>query len=97
MNVARLQLADLSDLSKDLDPRAWRSRRAMKRLDGIRAALRKIETGFLSHLVIGSKDNVARRVYRKLVDSIDYFRRSYGASAKPSERLYRSQWPSRRF
>jgi hypothetical protein len=87
MNVARLQLADLSDLSADLDARVWRSKRAIGRLDGIRGALRKIETGYLTHVVIGTKHKVAQRVYRKLVNSIDYFRRAYSASAKPSEAI----------
>jgi hypothetical protein len=87
MNVARLQLADLSDLSADLDARAWRSKRAIRRLDGIHAALRKIETGYLTHVVIGTKHRVAQRVHRKLLDSIDYFRRAYSAGAKPSEAI----------
>jgi hypothetical protein len=87
MNAARLQLAHLSDLSADLDARAWRSKRAMRNLDGIRAALRTIETGYLTHVVIGTKHKLAQRVYRKLVDSIDYFRRAYSAGAKPSEAI----------
>lgn len=76
MNGAHLQRADLSDLSADLDARAWRSKRAIRRLDGVRGVLRKIETGCLTHVVIGTKHKVAQRVHRKLVDSIDYFRRA---------------------
>ncbi|MES2834926.1 MAG: hypothetical protein V4707_09500 [Pseudomonadota bacterium] len=81
MNAARLQLAELSDLNADLDPVTWSSRKAVKKLDGIREALDAVERGYLEHYILGDRSKWKARVYRKLMDSIDYFRRSLSAGA----------------
>ena len=81
MNVAQLQLAELSDLNADIDPVAWSRRKAVKKLEAIRVALEQVEAGYLQHHVLGERKKVKARVYRKLLDSIDYFRRSFSASA----------------
>jgi hypothetical protein len=87
MNAARLQLAELSDLNADIDPIAWSSRRAGRKLEGIRQALATIETGYLEHHVLGDRSKLKARIFRKMLDSIDYFRRSFSAGAKDSEAI----------
>jgi hypothetical protein len=85
MNAARLQLAELSDLNAEIDPRAWTKRRAGRQLEAIRTALAAVEAGYLEHHVLGKKGKLKARIYRKLIDSLDYFRRAYSAGAKESE------------
>jgi hypothetical protein len=85
MNAARLQLAELSDLNADIDPRAWSSPRAVDRLERIRLALNALETGYLKHHVLGGRQKLKARVYRKVMTSLDYFRRSYSAGARENE------------
>jgi hypothetical protein len=85
MNVARLELAELSDLNADIDPKAWSSKAAARRLEGVRSALAKVEEGYLRHNVLGNRELLKARVYRKILDSLDHFRRSFSAAAKPSD------------
>ena len=87
MNKASLDLAHLSDLNTDIDPAAWNTPKARKNLVPLRDMLRTIETGYLGHVSLSSPHKVARRVFHKLMDSIDYFRRSFSADAKPSEQV----------
>lgn len=81
MNAARIQLAELSDLNADIDPVAWSGKRATKKLDAIRTALQAIEAGYFEHHVLGDRKALKANIYRKLLDSVDYFRRSMSASA----------------
>ena len=66
MNAARLQLAELSDLNADIDPRAWSSPRAVDRLERIRLALNALETGYLKHHVLGDRQKLKAQVTVKL-------------------------------
>jgi hypothetical protein len=85
MNAAWLELALLSDLNVDIDPRAWAREKAQKRLSSLNETISGIEKGFLNHSILGSRDALRGRVYRKLVTSIDFFRRSFSAGVRPSE------------
>jgi hypothetical protein len=87
MHSARLELAELSDVSAEIDTRAWSSKRAAKRLGAIRAALEKVEAGYLEHWILGDREMLRARIYRKLVDSIDHFRRGYSAAANDGEKI----------
>jgi hypothetical protein len=85
MNVGRLELAQLSDVNVDIDPRHWRRKKAKGHLSDLRQALSAIESGYLNHVILNSKDAVAQRVFRKLIISIDAFRRSFSAGARHTE------------
>lgn len=85
MNAARLQLSELSDLNVEIYPRTWTRRSAGRQLEAIRAALETVEAGYLKHHILGKKGKLKARVYRKLVDSLDYFRRSHSAGANENE------------
>lgn len=78
MHLNQVEMAELSDLGTDIDPGTWgHSRRAQ--LAWIQAALQVLEEGFLRHCLIGTKDEVRRRLFRKIMTSINYFRRSLRA------------------
>jgi Apea-like HEPN len=81
MNVARLELAELSDLNTDIDPRVWSSKRAGRRLARIRLAIAILENGYFEHHVLGENKKLRARVYRKVMTSLDYFRRSFRVNA----------------
>jgi hypothetical protein len=87
MNAARLELAELSDINADIDPRAWSSKRAAHRLERIRRALDVLEKGYFEHHVLGNRKKLKARVYRKVMTSLDYFRRSFRASARQEEAI----------
>jgi hypothetical protein len=78
MHLNQVEMAEISDLGTDIDPRAWTADKR-DQLQWIRASLSALEAAFLRHCVIGSKDEVARRLYRKLLTSLGYFRRSLRA------------------
>jgi hypothetical protein len=87
MNAARLELAELSDINADIDPRTWSSKRAARRLERIRRALDVLEKGYFEHHVLGDTKKLKARVYRKVMTSLDYFRRSFRASARQEEAI----------
>lgn len=82
---SKLELALLSDLNVDIDPRVWSKPRATKRLAGLHGTLTVIERGYLNNVILGVRDSLQSRVYRKLITSIDYFRRSFSAGVRDSE------------
>ena len=85
MHAAPLELADLSDLFVEIDPRYWMKTRANIRLKKLNIAMSQIERGYLNHVILGSNKLVQGRVYRKLLISIDAFRRSFSARTRHSE------------
>ncbi len=87
MHVNRLELAELSDLGVDIDPRVWKGQVRRAQLGVIRGALEYLENGYLRHCVIGSKNQELSRLFRKLISSINYFRRSLRARGQRSENI----------
>jgi hypothetical protein len=85
MNVAWLELAMLSDLNVNIDPRAWTKAKAQKRLTSLYGTVSAIEKGFLQHSMLANGDALRARVYRKMLTSVDYFRRSFSAGFRHSE------------
>ena len=85
MNVSRFELAQLSDLNVQIDPHYWTKTKAKNRLTKLHKAISEIERGYLHHVIAGNKNTVHARVFRKLLISIDAFRRSFSAGVKPSE------------
>jgi hypothetical protein len=80
MNASKPELAELSELDIELDPREWRRRSEM--LERIRKALATVETGYFAHCMGSLVDTTQRRVFLKIFDAINYFRRSFRESAK---------------
>lgn len=70
----RETLVDISELAVDLDPREWKSRRAIA--NRTMKAVTMAQKGFFAHSLRASEEPLAR-VYRKLALSLRYFRRSY--------------------
>ena len=85
INVSRLELAQLSDLNVQIDPRYWTKTKAKNRLTELYKAISKIERGYLDHVILGNKKTIHTRVFRKLLISIEAFRRSFSAGVKLSE------------
>jgi hypothetical protein len=85
MNVNRAELADLSALNIEVDPRAWRCRRPI--VGKVSSSLAAVERGYLRNYVgRGSRNNQAR-VYRKLFDALSYFRASFRQTGNPDEQI----------
>ena len=74
-------------LNVQVDPRYWMSKRAASRLNGLESAIGAVERGYLSHVVADTSETVQSRVYRKLVLSIDAFRRSYSSGFMSNESI----------
>jgi hypothetical protein len=65
----------------------WNDLKARGKLDSYLATLRQIETGYLTHNILDRRETREASLYVKLVRSLDYFRRSFRANVRPSERV----------
>jgi hypothetical protein len=88
MNANRLELMELSDLGTDLNPMVWRNASKRPLIKKLHSTLRILEKSYLRHCILGTdKGTVPARVYRKLLASINYFRRSFRAQGQVSENI----------
>lgn len=88
MNVDRLELMELSDLGVELDPSFWRDATNRPLLDRLYKAVRTLESGYLQHCIVAKdKDMLSSRVHRKLLTSVNYFRRSFRAHSQDPENV----------
>lgn len=78
MHVQGPALAEVSDLGIELDPRFWRHRR--NAASGIHAAIASVHSGYLKYSFGAKRDETRGRVYRKVFESMAYFRRSFQRS-----------------
>lgn len=78
---SRPAIAEASDLSVDLDASYWTGRR-QRQADRVEAAVTAVYRGYLSHSIGRSGDSTGARVFRKLFDSMTYFKRSFAASER---------------
>lgn len=83
MNVKRTELINLCDLQVDLDPAHWMTKPAI--LAELVTCLETVEKGFTRLSVDGKNNSVEARVYRKLFDSLGFFRRSFHSQAEKGE------------
>jgi hypothetical protein len=83
MNVKRTELINLCDLQVDLDPAHWMTKPAI--LTDLVSCLETVERGFTRLSVDGKNNSVEARVYRKLFDSLGFFRRSFHSQAEKGE------------
>lgn len=86
-NVDALSLAEASDIDVRISLAGWNDLKANGELDGHLSTLRQIETGYLTHQILDRRETKEASLYAKLVRSLDYFRRSFRANVRPSERV----------
>jgi len=74
MNVAQATLAELSEVSAELDPRFWQHRTtmAMEIVDSLLA----VEAGYLKHCIGIRRTGAKRQLFRKAFKSIEFYKRS---------------------
>jgi hypothetical protein len=83
MNIDRLLLAQLSEVSANLHPVVWsRLRSQIRRLTRV---LKTVEQGYLQSLFDSSRSKVQDRVCRKLYDALSHFRHSFSYRRVKSE------------
>lgn len=71
----RRQILELSELAVEIDPRYWTRRAVLA--ESIYSSVEALFAGYLRYSVGSRKDTARSRVYRKLFESIHYFRRSH--------------------
>lgn len=86
-NVDALSLVEASDVDVRISLAGWNDLKAKGELDSYLATLRQIETGYLTHQILERRETKEASLYVKLVRSLDYFRRSFRANVRPSERV----------
>jgi len=79
MNYASVELAELSSVNVDINLKAWAHRRPV--VERICDALAAVESGYLRTNILSDGDSVKGRVYRKIMQSLRYFRRSFRLSS----------------
>ncbi len=85
MNARPLALAELSELSVELDPRHWRKRTNQLKLVG--KAMDYIGKLINTEVLFKKKLNAHGRVARKLVNSLNFFKRAHRGSSDESEEV----------
>lgn len=75
MHLQPAALAEVSELGFDFDPGHWGRR--TKAAGRIYEAVRRVHAGYLKNSVGSQRDATLGRLYRKLFDSLVYFRRSF--------------------
>jgi hypothetical protein len=85
MNVSALELARLSDVAAVISTDELSTTR-MKRLSAaIVTSLKTVEQGYLRHVNLYSNDKVQKRLYKRLVTALDWYRQSFGSRVNESE------------
>ncbi|NRD89478.1 hypothetical protein C8024_08500 [Sphingopyxis sp. BSNA05] len=86
MNLAPLDLAQLSDVSVSLNTRTLQDPWMRKRSNSLQSALQTVERAYMSHVNLTSGQASLRRFYARLVKSLDWYRRSFGSRQTQHER-----------
>lgn len=85
MNVSAVELARLSDVAAVISTHEFSTAR-MKRLSAaIVMALKTVERGYFRHVNLSSKDEVQKRLYRRFVTALNWYRQSFGSLVNESE------------
>lgn len=79
MHVQPAELAELSDVNIEIIPQLWTRRKPI--VKRIASSLKAVEEGYVKYSLLVGKSTVRSRIYRKLTNSLAYFRRSFRASA----------------
>lgn len=85
INVSAFELARLSDVAAVISTDELSTAR-MKRLSGgIVTAMKTVEQGYFRHVNLSSKDKVQKRLYKRFVTALDWYRQSFGSRVNESE------------
>lgn len=85
MNIAASSLSELCELSVEIDPRYWRTRKTI--VKRISVALETVGSLYAMHAMLSSKNALKARVARKLFASLKHFRRSHRQMADPFDAI----------
>ena len=86
-NVDELSLAEASDVDVRISLAGWDALVGNGEMDRLYATLRAVEAGYLTHQILDRRETKEASLYVKLTRSLDYFRRSFRANLRPSERV----------
>jgi hypothetical protein len=75
MNLRKSTLAELSEVPAELDPKFWRRRLPLSQL--ISESITNVEKGFYTYTMHPGKESNKGIVYRKILKSLEFFRKSY--------------------
>jgi hypothetical protein len=75
MNARSIELAELSNVNVDINLKSWAHRQPL--MEKICAALSTIEQGYLKSNILSSSGGVRHRTFKKIMQSLRYFRRSF--------------------
>jgi len=85
MNVSALELARLSDVAAVISTDELSTAR-MKRLSAaIVTALRTVEQGYFRYVNLSSRDKIQKRLYKRFITALDWYRQSFGSRVNESE------------
>ncbi len=82
MNADRWTLAELSALPVQLDLRVMKKPRLLPRIVG---AMDAVQNGYFAHGIFSPRRSTYYRVYRKLFDALEFFRRAHRPSGSEHE------------
>ncbi|MGL4528800.1 MAG: hypothetical protein ACRCUC_17655 [Aestuariivirga sp.] len=85
MNVSALELARLSDVAAVISTDKLSTARMKKLSACIVRALKTVEQGYLRHVNLISKDPVQKRLYKRFITALDWYRQSFGSRVNESE------------
>jgi hypothetical protein len=78
MHLSQPALAELSDLGIELDARHWQEQSSIA--TRVYSAVNTVHEGYLRYSVGSNRDSLFARVYRKLFETMSFFRRSFHRS-----------------
>lgn len=87
MNVSALELARLSDLAVELSTRTLSTTRMRRYSNLVVPAAKIVELGYFQHVNLGNGNDARRRVYRRLVTALDWYRQSFGSRVREPEAI----------
>lgn len=85
MNISQTDLAELSDLNMEIDPRGWHEKPAI--VERVLKAIKTVERGYLCNCVSIDGETTSARVFRKIHLSLGYFKRSFRSRTRESEMI----------
>lgn len=85
MNVSALELARLSDVAAVISTDELSTARTKRMSTAVLKALKTVEQGYFRHVNLSGKDTVQKRLYKRLVTALDWYRQSFGSRVNESE------------
>lgn len=85
MNVSALELARLSDVAAVISTDELSTARMTRLSAAIVTALKTVEQGYFRHVNLSSRDKVQKRLYKRFVTALDWYRQSFGSRVNESE------------